>query len=627
MRFIEEAKFRNKLIIILILPLLSLSYLSISEVLSKYKVARQMGAMQGMSELAVKISALVHELQKERGASAGFLGSKGAKFGPELKEQYTTTDKKLKELEAFEATDAKTAFKAEMDAANKQLQQLNGNRELVGGLKISGGEAIKYYTGMISDLLHVITRMGKLSSNAEISTLAIAYVNFLQAKERVGQERAVLSNTFGANAFATGMFVKYCFLSSAQETYMRSFLSLADEEQKQFYTNKMTGPVVEEVESMRKVAFDKAIVGNFGIDAVHWFKKMTEKINMLKEVEDKLSGDLSAKAHRLQAWARTELVLYIVLTVVVLAVSIFWAYVVIVGILKQLGGEPAVVVDIAKRIADGDLTIDFTDDKPGRGTGDTGLYAAIKDMVHNLREIVSEVKESANSVSVGSQELMTSAAQTSEGATEQAASIEETSSSMEEMASNIKRNAANAHQTEKIARDLVGEAQQAGKAVSQSVVAIKQIAEKITIIDEIARKTNLLALNAAIESARAGEFGKGFAVVSAEIRKLAERSQEAAAQINELSNSSIKIAESTGKMLDKLVPDIEKTASLVEEITVSSKEQDIGAEQINKAIQQLDKVVQQNAGTANEVSSTAETLAGHAQQLQRSVTFFKTGQG
>ncbi|KJU84658.1 methyl-accepting chemotaxis sensory transducer [Candidatus Magnetobacterium bavaricum] len=589
---------------------------------------RQVQAKPARLDAYQKDIALVHELQKERGTSAGFIGSKGTKFGTDIKERYADTDKRLKELMAFEAMTAKgthtSDFKAEMDAALKQLQQLANNRELVGGLKISGSDAIAYYTGMIADLLHVVTRIGKLSSNAELSAIAIAYVNFLQAKERAGQERAVLSNTFGAKAFAPGMFVKYCFLVSAQETYMKSFLSLADKEQRQFYADKVAGAVVEEVEKMRKVAFEKAAVGDFGVDAVYWFKTMTDKINLLKEVEDRLSRDLSAKAHSLQAWARTELVLYVLLTVVVLVVSVFLAYVVINGILRQLGGEPRVVVDIARRIADGDLTIDFMAKEHNSGAGDMGLYAAVKEMVHNLRAIVSEVKESSDSVSRGSQELMSSAAQTSAGAEQQAASIEETSSSMEEMASNIKRNAANAQQTEKIAHELVGEAREAGKAVAQSVVAIKQIAEKITIIDEIARKTNLLALNAAIESARAGEFGKGFAVVSAEVRKLAERSQEAAAQINQLSASSIKIAESTGKMLDKLVPDIEKTAALVEEITVSSKEQDIGAEQINTAIQQLDKVVQQNAGTAQQVSSTAETLAGHAQQLQRSVTFFKT---
>ncbi|MBF0345388.1 MAG: nitrate- and nitrite sensing domain-containing protein [Nitrospirae bacterium] len=625
MRFLQAAKLKSKLVILLFMPLLTMSYLSINEVVNKYRVTQQMSAMQTMSGLAVKISALVHELQKERGTTAGFIGSKGSKFASQLKERYADTDKRLLDLIEFDRSIAKskyaTNFKTEMSTALRQLEQIKSNRELAGGLKITGSDAIAYYTGMIGDLLNVITKIGKLSSNAELSTLAIAYVSFLHAKERTGQERATLNGAFSADVFAPGMFVKYCALVSAQDVYTKLFLSLADSGQKHFYTNKIAGPVIEEVERMRKVAFEKAAVGHFGIDATHWFKTMTEKIDLLKEVEDRLSFELSTRAQRLKVSAETELVLYLLLTIVVLVVSLFLAYVVIADILRQLGGEPNVVVEIAKRIAQGDLSITFIDS----GAKDTGLYAAIKDMVKNLRTIVSEVKESAISVSTGSQELSSSAAQTSDGAVEQAASLQETSSSMEEMAATIKRNAINTQRTEKITRTLVSEAEEAGKAVTQSVNAIRQIAEKVSIIDEIARKTDLLALNAAIEAARAGEFGKGFAVVSAEVRKLAERSQQAAAEINDLSISSIKIAGVTGEMLNRLIPNIQKTALLVEEISAASKEQDLGADHINKAIQQLDQVVQQNASTAEELAATAETLASHAQQLQQSVTFFKTG--
>jgi methyl-accepting chemotaxis protein len=196
---------------------------------------------------------------------------------------------------------------------------------------------------------------------------------------------------------------------------------------------------------------------------------------------------------------------------------------------------------------------------------------------------------------------------------------------MEEMSSNIKQNADNAQQTDKIANKSAKDAQESGKSVLEAVSAMKEIASKISIIEEIARQTNLLALNAAIEAARAGEHGKGFAVVAAEVRKLAERSQKAAAEINQLSASTLKVSEKSGEMLDRLVPDIQRTAELVQEITAASKEQDTGAEQINKALQQLEQVIQQNASASEEMASTTEELTGQSDQLVSALSFFHTG--
>jgi methyl-accepting chemotaxis protein len=196
---------------------------------------------------------------------------------------------------------------------------------------------------------------------------------------------------------------------------------------------------------------------------------------------------------------------------------------------------------------------------------------------------------------------------------------------MEEMVSNIRQNADNAQQTEKIAVKAAEDAGESGNAVAETVTAMKEIAGKISIIEEIARQTNLLALNAAIEAARAGEHGKGFAVVAAEVRKLAERSQEAAGEIGHLSSSSVEVAEQAGKMLEQIIPDIKRTAELVQEISASSSEQNAGADQINRAIQQLDQVIQQNASAAEEMSSTAEELSSQALALQDNVRFFKVG--
>jgi methyl-accepting chemotaxis protein len=280
------------------------------------------------------------------------------------------------------------------------------------------------------------------------------------------------------------------------------------------------------------------------------------------------------------------------------------------------------ITSAAEEIANGNLTIDLRE----RSAQDK-LMQALHTMVVGLTRTVSDIRSIAGEVSAASQSISTASVQVSKGASSQAAAAEEASSSMEEMVSNIKQNADNAQQTDKIANKSAKDAQESGKSVLEAVAAMKEIANKISIIEEIARQTNLLALNAAIEAARAGEHGKGFAVVAAEVRKLAERSQKAAGEINQLSANTLKVSEKSGEMLEKLVPDIQRTAELVQEISAASKEQDTGAEQINKALQQLEQVIQQNASAAEEMASTTEELTGQSEQLMSALSFFHTADG
>jgi len=339
---------------------------------------------------------------------------------------------------------------------------------------------------------------------------------------------------------------------------------------------------------------------------------------MLTKVEQ-LSGQVMAGAKQAGQIAKKSALAAIIGVVFgALLLGIFLGIVITRGITRPL----AKGLEFAEALASGDLTRQLdVDQKDEIGQ----LAKALNDMGARLKEVVANIIGASSNVASGSQQLSAGSEEMSQGATEQAAAAEEASSSMEEMAANIRQNSDNALQTEKIAKKSATDAQEGGQAVAETVTAMKQIAEKISIIEEIARQTNLLALNAAIEAARAGEHGKGFAVVAAEVRKLAERSQHAAGEISELSGSSVEIADKAGKMLALMVPDIQKTAELVQEIAAASKEQDTGAEQVNQAIQQLDQVIQQNSSASEEMAATAEELSSQAEQLQETVGFFKTG--
>jgi methyl-accepting chemotaxis protein len=327
----------------------------------------------------------------------------------------------------------------------------------------------------------------------------------------------------------------------------------------------------------------------------------------------KAMAELSAESDQQASQAETILIGAVVVSLVI---ALGAAILISLGISRGLNRA----VDLAGAVASGDLMRKIessSDDECG------DLIKSLDTMAVKLREVIGETLSAAQNVSTGSQQLSSSAEQLSQGATEQASATEEASSSMEEMAANVKQNSDNASQTEKIARQSAQDAESSGAGVTRAVQAMETIAAKITIVQEIGRQTNLLALNAAVEAARAAEHGRGFAVVASEVRKLAERSQAAAAEISTLSTDTVKSAQEAGAMLTGLVPDIKRTAELVAEITAACREQDVGANQINQAIQQLDQVTQQNAAASEEVSATSEELTAQAEQMQQTISFFR----
>ena len=336
--------------------------------------------------------------------------------------------------------------------------------------------------------------------------------------------------------------------------------------------------------------------------------------NLFDEVVEKSEDYIMTDKAMLEEADKTENGV-IVFSIIAAIAGIILAFVIARGIINPINKG----VDFARKISEGDLKAEVdVDQKDEIGV----LAKALSNMSAKLKEIVGNIRAGADNIAAASQQMSSSSQEMSQGSSEQASSAEEVSSSMEEMTSNIQQNTDNAKQTQQISQKAAESIRQGNEATQQSVESMRDIAEKISIINDIAFQTNILALNAAVEAARAGEHGKGFAVVAAEVRKLAERSGEAASEIDEKSKSGVDISEKAGKQLEEIVPEIEKTSKLVQEITAASNEMNSGSEQVNSAIQQLNQVTQQNAASSEELATSAEELSSQADQLKQLISFF-----
>jgi methyl-accepting chemotaxis protein len=345
-------------------------------------------------------------------------------------------------------------------------------------------------------------------------------------------------------------------------------------------------------------------------------RALKENLKQLAEIN---RAGTRAAAARMQGLVEATERWMIILGTLVAVIGGVAAIVIVRNVLSQLGSDPRELSSVVARVAAGDLAITIET----RASDRHSMLYGIKQMVDRLEHIVGEVRDSADNLANASSQVSNTAQSLSQSSSEQAAGVEETTASLAQVTASVTQNTENARVTDQMAATASRQAQQGGVAVKETLEAMKSIAGKIGIIDDIAYQTNLLALNAAIEAARAGVHGKGFAVVAAEVRKLAERSQIAAKEIGELASSSVHTAEQAGRLLDEMLPSIRKTSDLVQEIAAASKEQSTGVAQINGAMGQLNQATQTNASASEELAATAEEMGGQAAQLQELMEFFK----
>jgi methyl-accepting chemotaxis protein len=418
---------------------------------------------------------------------------------------------------------------------------------------------------------------------------------------------------------------KWAVTAEEQDSFAQEWISEIEESQRLLLLceEAFTDPTIkEQMQTLYETLEDySTLVSNFRTINLQQREEQTRMKGFAEDTmaAGRLMRDGVNKAIE-QTTSRAILITFFLLGSAIL-VGIIISIILTANIMRQLGSEPEEIARIAREITSGNLTLEFD------GRREMGVYKSMKDMTANLTNTIKNINNASSQVSSGSSQISESSQQISSGASEQASGTEEISSAMEELVSNIQQNRENARNADEMARKSAEEAALGGESVNDTVLAMRSISEKIGIIEDIARNTNMLALNAAIEAARAGDAGKGFAVVASEVRKLAENSGKAAADITEISASSVKAAEQAGTAINNLVPQIQKTAELVQEISVASEEQTRGAEQINTSLTQLDSVIQENASSSEELASMSEELNSQAEMLKASIAYFRLDQG
>jgi len=674
---LANMKIGSRIALALALPILGLVYFSGTLTLNKRQISSEMKSLQHLAKLAPSISALVHELQKERGTSAVFIGSKGKKFSAELPLQHKETNAKLKSLNARLKQLNVKAFGqnlvTKVNAAKTALSALNKTRQGVANFTLTVPKMAAYYTPAIAKLLSIVEEMAVVSTNADVTKSITAYTSFLQAKERAGQERAMGGAGFGAGKFKPNIYRRFIELIAEQKVLLDTFSIYATSDEVAAVKSTISGADVNEVNRMRKVAVQSEYTGTTeGISGPHWFTTITKKIELMKAVEDVIAKDLGRQVKTIQSAAFTSFILFLVATVVLLGVTAVLVFVIVTGITRPVLS----LTNVMSVLAHGDTSVDI--EGVDRGDEIGAMSQAVEvfkvNMVKNqqmaaeqekeneakerrslamaklasafegnITSILKEVSLASNTMQTTAEGMAATAEETSKQSTVVAAAAEEAAtnvqtvaSAAEELSSSISEISRQVSQSTQVARAAVEEVDGANEKIQGLAEAAKKIGEVVALITDIADQTNLLALNATIEAARAGEAGKGFAVVASEVKNLAnataKATEEISAQIGGIQGATEGAVQAIGsigatigqisEISSAIAAAVEEQGAATQEIARNVEQAAAGTSEVTSNITGVNAAAGETGQAAEQVLEAVRTLTVQSDSLSHGVEEF-----
>jgi len=653
-RILDAIKVSVRIPIVAMLPLLAMIYFASATLMERRDTVAEMDVVQSLAVLAPDISAVVHELQKERGMSAGFIGSKGKKFATDLPKQRKATEVKIvlmkEALANFDAAAISSDLEQKIKTAQSAVGELASKRQQVSNFSFTVPQMAGYYTPTIAKLLSIVEEMGVLSSDVEVTKTITAYTSFMQGKERAGIERAMGAGGYGAGKFKPGIYQKFVSLIAQQQTFFGTFNLYAAPEQKSFMKKKLQGPIVDEVARLRKIALASPQTQTLeGVTGGQWFGAITKKINLMKEVEDNIANKLQTQAKAIRDKAQAAFTFELTLVVTLLVVILLLVFLTVRSITKPLN----ILTSTAINIADGDLnsvvSVIYKKDEIGQMARAVQVFkdgamrvqamtaeqessralakhdratmmnkmadnfnSNVGGVVQTVSSAATEMQSSAETLSATAEETSAQSAAVASVASETSGHVQTVATAADELSSSIQEISNQVTQSSQISGGAVAEAERANDMVKSLDVAANKIGEVVALITDIADQTNLLALNATIEAARAGDAGKGFAVVASEVKNLANQTAKATEEISGQIGDIQSATQNAVNAIGGISSTIEQISSISGSIAAAIEEQSAATQEIARSVEQV------SGGTAEVTTNIAGVTEAAAETGQSS---------